>query len=376
MKESWRDYGDDDEGPWIDWMADDEVDSGEMIVPGFLACGCWTLIAARTKEGKSTIALHVALSLARGLDPWSGESISPMVVAYFDAEMGRQEVLERIDATGLNRSDLVGWLCYTDQARSLDIPQAASEMLDALQRVKAQVVVFDGLNGFVSGEENAADPWRDLYGIMIAPLKARGVAVLALDNMGKAVSKGPRGSSAKQDKVDVVFTTTRSAQGAVLKRLVSRSAKFHAEIELTSVVNEFDELVGFTVNDDYPAGTLEAVTRLDGIGVADGTSQRDTRRLLKARGERMEQRIMVAALRYKRHRNTSVSPPYHASTSSDTDEGAEIRIAAGISQFVSQRIGTPGDCVPGPLSIEGPVRSPTPPADFEDVLGLFDTEES
>jgi hypothetical protein len=68
----------------------------------------------------------------------------------------------------------------------------------------------------VEGSENDADTYRNLYRFTLQPLKAMGITVLRIDHAGKDTGKGQRGSSAKNDDVDIVWQLKEDSHGVTL----------------------------------------------------------------------------------------------------------------------------------------------------------------
>jgi len=178
------------------------------IIAGLIFPGRWTALVAPAKAGKSTLALHIAHRLARGIDPWDANLLlpdGPMAVLYLDAEMGRLDTVGRVKAIPLSASDLDN-LAYTDLPHKLDQIETASWLARAANLIQPSVVILDGINGFVTGAEKDDTPWRMLYEFAIAPLKRAGIAVISTDNTGKDETMGARGSTVKTDKADAIFT--------------------------------------------------------------------------------------------------------------------------------------------------------------------------
>lgn len=163
--------------PIVDWdelyARDDDAD--DVVIAGLAFRGRWTAIVAAAKEGKSTVLLGLAVGLAR----------SGLNVLYLDAEMGRGDVLERVEEwMHLQPPDLVN-LHYSDLPPKLNTVEGSAMLGKAVADIAPDIVVIDGLNGVVVGAEKDDTTWRDLYEYAIAPCKVRGIAVVSADNMGK-----------------------------------------------------------------------------------------------------------------------------------------------------------------------------------------------
>ena len=97
----------------------------------------------------------------------------------------------------------------------------------------AQVVVIDTTGRAVEGEENSADTYREFARTTGLSLKAAGIAMLRTDHAGKDKGRsGQRGSSAKNDDVDLVYHMEREAHTIKLTRLFSRITWAPTEVEL------------------------------------------------------------------------------------------------------------------------------------------------
>ena len=84
---------------------------------------------------------------------------------------------------------------------------------------EAELVVIDTFGRAVSGDENEADTVRAWYRLTGQRLKADGRAFLRIDHAGKDLERGQRGTSAKNDDVDIVWRLNRlDAGGFRLRR--------------------------------------------------------------------------------------------------------------------------------------------------------------
>lgn len=286
--------GEPDQLELVDWhklyaRADDD----QPVIAGIAFRGRWTAIASPAKAGKSTVLLGLAVAVARsGLD-----------VLYIDAEMGRGDILERVEDWLKLTPDDLEHLHYCDLPRMFDTVAGAAILAHTVDELKPALVVFDGLNGVVIGEENDDTTWRDLYANVIAPMKAMDIAIVSADNLGKAKAQGPRGSSVKMDKADAVLIGERTDNGFKLTASHRRTAAYPSE--QTLVVEHADEdgppMSIRPADGDFPAGTKEKVAELDDHDVPRDASVRQARRLLEAAGITPGRNaVLAAALRYRR----------------------------------------------------------------------------
>lgn len=299
---------------FVDWLsvfagaADGEV----AIVDGFLFPGRWTSVVAPAKQGKSDWSLIVGHSLARGLDP-IGETVGrpPMTVLYLDSENGRLDVVERLVRAELTPTDLARFH-YSDIPDPLNTAAGAAKLLAAVRKHQAAVVILDGINGFVTGDENDAGTWIDLYNHAIAPLKAMGVAILTNDNQGRDKRDGGRGSTAKIDKTDLLFVFSRTDDGAKLERTHARTGLAAKEITMRLLGLDGTEALRYVpAGGSWPDGTARVASVLDDLGLDLDVSHRAARAAMKLAGERVANEVLAAALKWRKSlRNTLRNTSY------------------------------------------------------------------
>ena len=113
---------------FLDWVEVFAGTNNEHPVVNDLAYpGRWTAIVAPAKAGKSAFTLHVATELIAGRDPIDGDERGKASVWYLDAEMGRLDVRERLEALDLGSGDME-LLRYTDLVRKLNTVAGAARL--------------------------------------------------------------------------------------------------------------------------------------------------------------------------------------------------------------------------------------------------------
>jgi len=257
------------------------------IVDQLLYPGRWTALAAPAKAGKSQFLLYVSTMLAQGTDPLWGYQRDPVKVLWIDAEMGPMDLAERLERYGFpDPSAMTHWHAM-DVFPRLDDVVAGAGLCEFVAAGGYQVVVIDGINGTVAGEENSDVTWRAFYDFTIGPLKKLGVAVLTADNLGKDASKGARGSSVKVDKADAVIALTRNERGIKLKATHRRTAAFLDEMLVVVDVDDEDEPNLYQPQEEgYPARTKECVAVLDRLGVDHKLSKNAVTAILRQERDR------------------------------------------------------------------------------------------
>ena len=228
---------------WQDfWNQDHKAE--DWIAYPLIARGRQTALFAVSKEGKSYIALACTAALATGKPIFGRPAQPPTHVLYLDYEMTSSDLLERLDNLGYTREDNLTHLHYAliPSLPPLNTYEGAAAIMKLVELTGAQVVVIDTTGRAVQGEENSADTYREFARTTGLALKAAGIALLRTDHAGKDKGKtqGQRGSSAKNDDVDIVYHLQRDGHTIKLTRIFSRIGWAPNEIELVEEQLEDD----------------------------------------------------------------------------------------------------------------------------------------
>jgi hypothetical protein len=171
------------------------------------------------KAGKSLLALDMALALATGRGILKQLPGKPMRVMYIDQEMTPNDHEERVSDLGYDTDvdDLSRLIYYQLQDFApFDTQEGGEQLCRLVEKDKPDLIVIDTTARVVEGSENDADTYRTMYRFTLQPLKAMGKTVLRIDHSGKDQGKGQRGSSAKNDDVDIVWRLTADSHGVTL----------------------------------------------------------------------------------------------------------------------------------------------------------------
>lgn len=249
-----------------------------------------TLLHAPRGVGKSWFAMTVALAAAGGYDArgpgWSMPvSALDKEVLYLDAEMAGDDFAGRLKC--LCEEVYLPERLHILSADDLDGP------LPSLATPEGRVLleqVFDGFGLIVLdnvstlwsgiGDQNAADSW-DVAQSWLLELRRRGHAVLLVDHSGKTPGRGARGTSRKEDIMDVCIELTRPEDadpedGAVFTlKWTKKRGLFGPEFRdkrwrLRQTLPHFE----WVVRDD-DAGVMEEVVALASRGVSMRGIERD-----------------------------------------------------------------------------------------------------
>jgi AAA domain-containing protein len=201
--------------PSVDWEAGFETDFSRVDwLPGkFLERGQQASLVGEGKAGKSLFALDWAFRMVSGRSFIGDTHHEPLRVLYLDRENSLRDVVTRAQALGARPADLSGLVYkqFPQFAGGLDVPDAKAgrQLAKLAEGYRADVVILDTVSRFITGKENEADTWLQLYQSVHERLKALGIACVRLDHFGKDAERGSRGSSAKTQDVDSVWELTR-----------------------------------------------------------------------------------------------------------------------------------------------------------------------
>jgi hypothetical protein len=242
-----------------------------------------------------------AAALATGGRIFGGQATEPAVVVYLDLEMARDDVRERLEDLGYSPSSDLKRLRYYQLSSipSLDTALGGKVLENIVRRDNAGVVIIDTLARVTSGEENSADTYRAFYRCTGSRLRNLGVSLLRLDHAGKSRAQGPRGSSAKEDDVDVIFELTRSGEFLVLKCTHSRVQWVPSEVKMCRQDDGL-RLRHVISPVAYPQEAIEVGGLLDDLKVPLDTSRRAAEAALKQAGHGHRSSVVGMAVKYRR----------------------------------------------------------------------------
>lgn len=290
----------------IDWpafWANDHTDA-EWLAEPVLPAKRSAALFAPGGHGKSLLALWLAAKLASGVDPFSGKKQPPVDVLYLDYEMTDADLSERLEDMGFGPLHDLGDLHYAllPSLPGLDQPEGGRAVVRLAQLCDASLVVVDTFGRAVHGDENDADTVRAWYRWTGLHLKAEGRAFLRVDHAGKDRTKGQRGTSAKNDDVDIVWEMTVKDAGVfVLDARKRRMGWVPMRVEIRKV----DEPLGYELTEaaTWPVGTKEAAAALDELDVPEDASNRAAARAMSEAGRGVRAVVVRAAQKYRRERS-------------------------------------------------------------------------
>lgn len=289
----------------IDWTRfwSQEHDGTEWIIPELVAEGRSHAIYAPAKVGKSLLLLAACAAVATG-KPILGRPNphGPRHVLYVDYEMSEADVYERLSAMGYSEDDDLSHFHYASlpSLPPLDTFAGGAMLLRLVRLTGAELLAIDTFGRAVEGEENSADTVRAFYRHTGLQLKALGVAFVRVDHAGKDGGKerGMRGSSSKNDDVDLVWRIEKIDGGLVAIRTHARMGDVQARI--TYKMTDDPNLAFKMGMEEWPAGTKEAAAFLDQKGIGTDVGYKKVWAAIKDIKGRPTQALVRPALKYRR----------------------------------------------------------------------------
>lgn len=286
---------------WGEFWESDRPEADWIIEP-IVARARGHSLYAPAKAGKSLILLDLAVSASLGLSVFNQRASDPAVVLVVDYEMGHEDLYDRLSDMGYGPKDDLSRLHYHlfPLIAPLDTPAGAAELVNHAIEINADLVIIDTFGRAVADDENDADTIRAFYRLVGMPLKRVGIAWLRSDHTGKDISKGQRGSSAKNDDVDVVWELrVRDNNNLQLKATHKRMSWVPSVVDLRREDNPLRHVM---TSDSWPAGTKALADTLDSLGVPLDWGKTRSRRVLSEAGKATSNGVLSAAIRYRKER--------------------------------------------------------------------------
>lgn len=197
----------------------------QLLLGKLMGPGQQITLVGDGKAGKSLFAQEWMWRMATGQPFLGDDPQAPLPILYLDAENGQEQVQERFLSFGAGPRNM-GELRYASfpPVRPLDTAGGGADLVALVKATGGQLVVIDTVSRFITGPENDADTWLNLYRHTLLPLKRDRIASIRLDHFGKDKERGGRGSSAKTQDVDHVWELSAQGSGVLsLKRTHTRT---------------------------------------------------------------------------------------------------------------------------------------------------------
>src|SRR5215207_8163765 len=186
------------------------VGARPSVIRGIFPKGFPTSIYGEGGIAKSTIALHMCMSIASGKKEWLGYPIDqPSPCLYVDFEMDREEQGTRAERIAIGMGIEVPDDFHYLWASGFRFSEVFPLILEAVDELGVRVVALDSLGMALEGDALKGAVIIDFFRDRIDQLKRRGVSVLIVDHQS-----GLRPGESYQNKAQY---------GSVYKGYLSRS---------------------------------------------------------------------------------------------------------------------------------------------------------
>lgn len=287
---------------WDKFWSTDKTDEEWLAWP-LIPRGRAIALYAPAKAGKSTVLLAVVAALAAGQPILGGYTAPPCRCLYIDMEMTEADLHERLTDLGYGPDSDLTNLNYAllPSLPPMDTIEGAKALLDLVHHTQAEFVAIDTFGRAVEGDEDKADTVRAFYRHTGLALKAAGITYLRTDHSGKDTSKGQRGSSAKNDDVDLVWSLKRINNGITLTRTHSRISWVPPEIKITRTENETTEYILDLEAEVFEDGTDQRAQLLDELELPIDIGFNAAGRALREAGHKMSATNLRNAIRFRKN---------------------------------------------------------------------------
>ena len=272
----------------------------DWIAKPLIARARQTALFAGAKTGKSWLTLNVVAALATGKPILGHPPVAKVHVLYLDYEMVEADLYERLEQFGYTEEDDLSHLHYAliPSIPPLNTAEGASAIMRLCELTKAEVVVIDTTGRAIEGEENSADSYREFARTTGLALKRAGIACVRTDHAGKDGGKkhGQRGSSAKNDDVDIVYRLDKTDDGLMLVRTHTRISWVPEKIDL--IVEEFDDITTIRqrtrATKGWTAQEIALAKHLDTLGIPKNAGVNEAQRIAKELGAKLGRKSVLS----------------------------------------------------------------------------------
>jgi KaiC/GvpD/RAD55 family RecA-like ATPase len=297
---------------WTEFWQADHVTEDWLIEP-LLPAGRAVSVYAPAKTGKSLIVLSAIAAACTGRSVWGLSPQPPVRILYLDYEMTPNDLRERLELLGYGPDDDLSNLRYAliPSLPPFDTAEGGQALLELAQAENVKGVIIDTFGRATQGDENDADTTRSYYRYTGGLLKKNNIASLRTDHAGKDLERGQRGSSAKNDDVDLVWKLGRTDDGIKLNRTHSRMSWVPEAIDLVRHEDQYGawEFRRAAGSAGWPAGTKDVAAALDALGLPVDVSTRKAADALKEAGQGIRRTVVTAAVKWRKQVSETVDNP-------------------------------------------------------------------
>ena len=197
-------------------LAETNIPPRESIASPFYCVKDLGFIFGVRGEGKSWIAMLIAIAIAKGESLFSWVVTKPRRVLFCDGEMPLESIKERQQGLGdapANLFFLQHELLYDRTTQSLDLadPIAQAALIKIIAERQIEVLILDNLSSLFFGlKENEADSWEIVLEWLLE-MRRIGISVIIAAHAGR--NGEMRGTSKREDHAFWVMKVTKVEVG-------------------------------------------------------------------------------------------------------------------------------------------------------------------
>lgn len=324
------------------WAGDHHL---EWVIDPVLPKGRLVAMFAKGKAGKSLLTLEWAAALATGREVLWRDTRKPIHVVYIDAEMTEGDIQDRLIDLGYSEDDDLSHLHYylLQTMPPLDTEAGGDALMGIAEEHDAEVVIVDTVSRVISGGENEADTFINLYRHTGMRLKAAGITFLRLDHSGKDDNRGQRGSSAKEQDADVVWRLADQgfkiggSRRIALTVKASRMQLPHEKVNLDRKAAPLrHELVGGKA---ISQGAVDVLKLIDGLDLPADVGRDRARRAIKDAGMTASNNHLAEALRWRKRQVGQVDGQVKRTRQSDRFGQVPAKPAENVAPIEKTQVG-------------------------------------
>ncbi len=197
----------------LDGYMNEDIPAETFLLEPWLINPSYNLLVATRGLGKTWFSLAVAIAVASGTDIVNWQAPEPQGVLYIDGEMSPRQLQDRL------RSMSIGVPHVKENLRILSVPYMVKHDKEPVilsnKYWRTQIKIFLGEHSdikllivdnvsclFPGLDENNKQDWDEPDAFFIG-LRSLGITTIVVHHTGKEGYKGQRGSSAREDHVDI-----------------------------------------------------------------------------------------------------------------------------------------------------------------------------
>ena len=219
----------------------------DWLIEGLICKGDVNLLIGQPGQGKSFLAMDMALAVAGGKDNWLDHPvISHGPVMYLDEENPEDIIHHRFQKLGLDKT--IANMIYYFYRPGLWLNKDPDTLLNEAVEIEPQLIILDSLSRLHNEDENNANAMATLFREAITPLaRETGAAVIVIHHTIKSSAESgfqrARGSGDITAVVDGAFEVQGSDGSGRLYIHQYKSRRSLARVGITAEIRDIGDSI-------------------------------------------------------------------------------------------------------------------------------------